>query len=367
MDHCFNSLQARVSSWKSSWRETALFSLLFLLIACSHLPREHHRSCPEHLREIDWVVGKSDLNLPSIRSSFKEDGFVVVRGALPEQVVDELQRRFPRYNTWASAPLEWLVANSLRQFATLDGLWILDDLFWQVWTRSLIPSLLSNIMEVEGFKTSDIRLLTDYVVGIKAGGSGPEVIGKYHMDSTSFDVVDTAGFSVWIPLMDIDSSLGGSIFTIGRQNVNLGCLHSDRTYNESCILEFEATKSVASYARGDILLFSHDTVHKTQPLPKHVAQVPWRYALIGRFVAGETSRWKAPMLGPPQRKNSCKADGVTEISAGALLHSPCFPTIWPSTGAHAESSRAQGELRRDSRAVAFSKIIRGFLYTKDYY
>jgi hypothetical protein len=304
--------------------------------------------------------------LSDIRTSFEKDGFVIVRGAVPSTVVDELFMRFPRTITWVTAPLEWLFSRHLRQFATLDGLWVLDDAFWLIWRRSNIPQIVSTTMEAAAFDVKQIRLLTDYVVGIKGGGQDPEVFGKFHQDSTSFDIIDTAGISVWLPLQDIDITKGGSLVVISKSEVDADCLESDHTYSIKCLNQFQANQHLYSFGRGDLLVFSHTTIHKTQPLLK-TADYPWRYAMIGRIFAADSARYKTPKAGPPQRKNSCVRAGESKINVGDHLQSACFPVIWPRPEAVEDSARDQGQILRDSRITSISKMISGFLSTPDYY
>ncbi len=289
--------------------------------------------------QIDWG-GAAPANWSRIHEDYQREGFVVVRGAVPPLAVDELFARFPRHSTWATAPFEWAASAKLQQFATLDGLWVYDDAFWNLWHRSRIPAILSAALGAPA--DHGIRLLTDYVIGVTKREAA--VFGQFHQDTTSFDIVE-GGVSVWIPLHDVDPERGGGIGLVGRRGVDPACLRPGAApYGPACLAEFAAALCLPTFSRGDVLVFSDSTVHRSQALLPGAAY-PWRYALVGRFFV-DTARYRAPAAGAvAQRKNSCRAPAT---GAGPL-QSACYPVVWPQVDAKETRARDLEMLRRDTR------------------
>ncbi|ADX05942.1 hypothetical protein 162322538 [Organic Lake phycodnavirus 1] len=285
---------------------------------------------------------KTNDELETISSSFQENGYVIIRKALPLKVVDELYQRFPRQNTIATSFIEYVVSHSMGQFSTLGGLWVNDDVFYYVWTKSMILSMLEACMG-----TNHIRLLTDYVVGIKGGVNEHNIVGKYHSDSTSFDIIDQYGISVWIPLTDIYPDTGGSIIMIGNNKIDPICLKQDKQYSKYCIQQFQDNHEVSSYSKGDILLFSQNSIHKTQLLLNNT----WMYALIGQFFDGNKASFQKTNSGIVQRKKSCKSYEPNYQTN--ILHSSCFPKI----GSIQDTRKY---ITRDSKIKTIIKIVSNF-------
>ncbi len=192
----------------------------------------------------------------------------------------------------------------------------------------------------------------------------PPVIGQWHTDNQSFDLVtgDSAGISVWIPLRDIDSqNLGGSLHIIdgakargihGRAAEGCGTDSSDplasgeKSSADKCEKFFDTLdqmSSVQDWTMGDILVFDKVLYHKSQPM-KPAAGLMERYSVIGRFIT-DKSKFKDPgsHIGT-HKKNSCKhglADGDQMVTA-------CFPQVFPDTLEEERKARDEKTLGHDS-------------------
>ena len=154
----------------------------------------------------------------------------------------------------------------------------------------------------------------------------PYVVGQWHVDTTSFDIVDTpaAGVSVWIPLQDVDAAgAGGSLYTVNKTSPisPLCSVAYNGMFPPECDAEFWQHRNVHSWRKGDMLFFTARTIHRSQPIAGGT-----RTALVGRFLL-DAPRFRGVSLHTRvvQRKNLCNHG----LQQGDPVNSSCFPQLYP--------------------------------------
>ena len=114
-----------------------------------------------------------------------------------------------------------------QQFLFIDTLWPTNNVINAFWSHSPIARAVASLMPPKKSESAGVRLLVDFIIGFRAGDRG-KVIGHWHKDTTSFDIVgrDSASgrcvscISCWLPLSNIDSTnVGGSIYLVNRTDV----------------------------------------------------------------------------------------------------------------------------------------------------
>jgi hypothetical protein len=274
---------------------------------------------------------------------FRADGFLVKRGVISSQQIDLLLAAKPAYAfAWYNRWLE-LAANSfLGSILVQDSLWMDFDIFRRFWFDGPVPVLVSQVMGDD----SSVRLVTDIMYGV-AVGIHPRTLGSWHFDTESYDVLgdESPGVSVWIPLTDIDARVGGSLKLVNVTRARPECIRRDTDEtSEMCAAHFEDIAQTFSWKRGDVLLFSRWTFHRTQPWQqtncKHdttwkegtitgnhhclESGTPSRFVLVGRFTSGLATFGFVPGVSS-QKKHTCPHN----LSAGDALQSACFPQLVP--------------------------------------
>ena len=240
-------------------------------------------------------------------------GFVVARGVLSIDEVDRLRAvhasiRSPRVAAWMGQDIPW------------DALWTEHDELWDLWRFSPVAALVARATGA-----ARVSLLTDFFVHFQPSHR-PYVVGQWHVDTTSFDIVDTpaAGVSVWIPLQDVDpAGAGGSLYTVNKTSpISPMCSVSHNgMFSPACDTEFWRYRNVHSWRKGDMLLFTARTVHRSQPIAGGA-----RTALVGRFLL-DAPRFRGVSLDTRtvQRKNLCNHG----LRSGDPVNSSCFPQLYP--------------------------------------
>ena len=250
----------------------------------------------------------------------QQDGVEVLRSVLDPGAVDKLRDAYAHTHHHPPLAEAWLGQNIPH-----DMLWLENDMIWDAWTRGPV---VSRVAHAAG--AARVALLTDFFLRV-AAGRRPVAVGQWHVDSTSFDIVDapTEGVTAWIPLQDIDAARdGGSLCTVNRTApLSPECTtpHGG-TFPPQCNAEFRRYQDVRSWKKGDVLLFTSNTVHRTQPMAggHHAA----RTVLVGRFLLGKP-RFRAPrsLAWFTQRKNLCNHG----LRPGDPMVSHCFPQVHPAT------------------------------------
>ena len=173
----------------------------------------------------------------TLNRNFTRDGFVVVRGAIPPGVLEALAGATPRWSMLFFRPLEALLRWAFGSTTTMDSLWVSYQAFGLFWAAGPVPGIVSAAIAAAdppgpvpgpGAEVGpSVRLLTDFVLTMPGGGTGGPLFTKWHRDTTSFDIVGDGdeGYSAWIPLQDIDSGVGGSLFVVNKSAIPAGGPH----------------------------------------------------------------------------------------------------------------------------------------------
>lgn len=331
-----------------------------------------------------------------IKRAFDRDGYVLLRGAVAPEVVQELRRAIPARSTVVFSPLELLINWMLGAKTSQDSIWAAHEAFGRFWFDSTVGAALARVMGA-----ADIRLLTDFVVEVSVGVD-PVIFGRWHRDTTSFDVLhdDAQGYSVWIPVYPIDvKHHGGSLYVVNTSKLTETCraggssrsrppghgadLHADAPsaftearldgldFSPECQAELEAAETAYDFAIGDALVFGKRTIHRTQRLTAAFANRTTRAVLIGRFFDGSKTKYRrAPHgNGPPQRKNSCP--GLQALEPGQLLRTACAPQVWPASIPAERAAWAAGSLGHKSNdysaILQVYKFLTTTLFVRRYY
>ena len=215
---------------------------------------------------------------------FKRDGFIVIRNAIPVKIIDALYIHRPKHtlSPYLQFIESWILSAANTHFM-FDCLWSFVDEYRDLWYYSpLIKYYIAPILADDNNNTS-IRLLTDYLFGIK---QTPLKIGVYHQDIQSFNIIDSKskGMSMWIPLMNINASDdGGSIILVNGTLNKFMDVKSDDNYKAKMD---KNSVTIPYFNKGDILLFDKFSIHKSQPLrDKNIM----RYAYGARFIDGDNA------------------------------------------------------------------------------
>ena len=273
------------------------------------------------------------LLLSAVAAVYCEYSHIISRSALSHDEMMHL-RRF--HASLAAAPLHRAWRAVAGQDLPVDALWLQYDEMWDFWRRSSLPARARRILG------EDVALLTDFFITIR-GWHAPYVIGQWHTDSTSFDVVDGASLTAWIPLDDIDAlTAGGSIcLWNGSSPAALPpACRGGHFLASACQASLSRHQHVPSFKSGDVLFFGPHTIHRSQPLHPGGARRA-RTALVARFVSTR-ARYRAPgagaVAGPVQRKNACR-HGLQP--GDVLADSACFPRLAPPHAPHAYRRRTR--------------------------
>jgi hypothetical protein len=264
---------------------------------------------------------------------FSHDGFLVARGLLPRESVELLFAHRPRsLFPLALRPVDWLFRWLSASQVSIDAIWSESELFRTLWYAGPVAKASSQLMG-----GLPVRLLTDICYGVASSGARPVALGKWHKDSTSFDVVERGaalGLSAWIPLVDIDAVRnGGSIMLGNISTVSAQCqAEGDDRCSPPCMSHLDQVAVVDSWRRGDVLFFTDHTFHRSQPFHANASVSGDRFSLVGRFVHADAV-FKASASLEQQRKNFCNH----LLKPGDKIHSDCFPQLHPLRPADLES------------------------------
>lgn len=260
-------------------------------------------------------------------------------------------------------PLEAVIQLGFGSQTTMDTLWAAYEAFFLFWSSGPVPEVISAVIPAS--MSSNIRLLTDFVITMPASSSGGPVFTKWHRDTTTFDVVDDEydGYSVWIPLVDIDASVGGSLYVVNKSAIPAECqAFTGLNFSPMCQEELSRHEVVHSWKKGDFLLFGKRTIHRTQPLFGRSSR---RSTLIGRFISSDTKYRPVPDdNGPPQKKNSCPE--FNDLVPGGPFQSYCFPQVFPTTLPNEINEIQQGTGHKCNDWCLAAQIW-GFLTATEYY
>lgn len=290
------------------------------------------------------------------RDQYERDGFLVVRGALPVDVVDRMRECRPRaILSWPFRPLERALPHLIGSYLFIDSIWASSELFKTFWFTGPISKLVGDLILPEG--EGSIRLLTDLMIGIPRGRV-PLDVGNWHKDTYSYDILtpESEGHSVWTPLVDIaPQQNGGSLFIVSKAKAGV-CQEQMGNFTPECVALFEQEAEVHTWAKGDVLVFTKSTIHKSQPI-RADAQTEDRFALIARFMPNG-SRYDTTLMeagGFQQKKNSCNHG----LAHGDELNSPCFPIVHPELDSGEQAFIADGRLQHyDNHRVVLEELLR---------
>ena len=261
------------------------------------------------------------------QTAYDGNAYVIARNAIPEEDVQHL-RRF--HTALAAAPLQRAWRALAGQDLPVDALWLEHDEMWHFWRRSTLPAHASRILG------DDVALLTDFFVSFRRSHT-PHVIGKWHTDSTSFDVVDGASLTAWIPLDAVDPlATGGSLCVWnGTAAPPPACAAPGAA---ACQAGLTRRQHVPRFHLGDVLFFGPRTWHRSQPILPHAA-LRSRTALVARFVSVHARyRVSSDTTGPVQRKNTCPHG----LQPGDIIaDSACFPRLTPPRPRQAHARRTR--------------------------
>ena len=322
----------------------------------------HNRTlfAEELRRSCTRVESRLQRDVFQLRKDFQNDGFLVLRDVLPPDVVDAVNLNRPKVVTnlfWY--PFEKFLILSVDyflgtdfQFSSIDSLWVDDPLLFSFWWDGCVAMLVGEVA-MTATSTEDkrhlermnpvTRLLVDFYIGFPQG-IRPQVIGDWHTDTTSFDIVseDSVGISAWMPLVDINPDVhGSSIYLASRAKYkeHAACKEEPIQPNEECIKHLNSIREHHSWKRGDLLLFSKDTFHRSQP-SKQAGGLPERWSLVGRFISDDAKYNPPKGTFATHKKNTCK-HGLKE---GDAVVTPCFPILYPSKNNTEVKARYNGDL-----------------------
>lgn len=187
--------------------------------------------------------------------------------------------------------------------------------------------------------------------------------GTYHQDTYSYAMLsrDSPGVSVWIPLADIDADTdGGSVWLVDMSKVSAGCQRAPPetdVFSAECEAEFDKVRVAPNWRKGDVLLFSKDVVHKTQPLLP-TAKLSARFSLVGRFTTNEARcNLKGGNPGIKLKFTHCNHG----LAHGEPIASPCYPQLYPRVLQEEKAVRDLGKLGIPCNSVWFAKEIWGVI------
>jgi hypothetical protein len=276
-------------------------------------------------------------------AAFAEEGVAVVPAAVPPEIIADVREL-------ASA-----VFHERRSKGCLPTVKV--NALYSVWNRS--PEMRSfwaalGPMIARAVGEDEIRLQEDLII---VTAQDRLAYSCWHTDWYSFGSVATpsVGYSVWIPLNDVNASLtGGSVHMCNRSSVPGNCSGVENGCengypNGWCEKTLNSVCAPRSYRAGDALFFSADTLHRTQELLDPDFR---RYAIIGRFVGGgatyrarQTSALNAWTY--RTEHDSCNH----QFQDGALLTGACVPRIHPMHLLPAESGELESNQRRYLRRI----------------
>jgi hypothetical protein len=314
----------------------------------------HFRQAVAAISSLCSVISAADI--PVLTASeimrFHADGYAVVRNVIPAKEIELLVGARSRHPfSWWLRPLELLLDQMTARFLTWDGLWLEQREYRSFWLddgrggRSLAPMIASLVHDERSDGT--VRLLTDIIYGIKKG-SAPFVLQEWHTDSESFDILspDSEGISIWIPLSDIDHTVDGGSLLVAKHSLvdEKQCQKGEAPglVSDECNAHLDTIGNSYSFKVGDILVFTRHTYHRTQQWRENVAASD-RFALVGRFTSG-LAQYRTPVVEGFQKKNTCPHGLRNET----LLHSPCFPQVFPALIAAEVGSIERGAVWVDS-------------------
>ena len=313
----------------------------------------------------------------SLRAEFESKGYLVLRQVLPVEVVDALNINRPKvYTSIIFYPIERLLVftvdyllNTDFQFSSIDSLWVDDPLLLSFWYNGCVPQIVGEIAMASLGERQDkakdtvltyptTKLLVDFYIGFPQG-IRPQVIGDWHTDTTSFDIVDRAstGISAWMPLVDIEpDTQGASIYLASKEKYrdHAACQKDLVTPNKECINFLDSIRECHSWKRGDLLLFAKDTFHRSQPSNPN-GGLPERWSFVGRFISRDATFVPPEGEFATHKKNTCRHG----LRRGDAVVTPCFPVLYPATNETEVKVRMEGGLGHLSNSGMVLSQIKG--------
>ena len=284
----------------------------------------HHRVSdhypPKQTNVKDWNWNQNDIRnyklTESELGSYSRDGFVVIRNAIPVEIIDALYNNIPPHTlSWYLQFIETYTMQNYNSHFTFDHVWPTINEYRDLWFYS--PLIENYISPIFGTETKSIRLLTDYLFGIQ---NKPFSFGTYHQDTYAYNMADdnSKGVTLWIPLMDVNASNnGGSIFMVNKSLSKFMSHNVEKIASKNAVL-------IDYFNKGDILLFNKFTVHKSQPIFKKDMV---RYAYCGRIIDGNEAIFSQTFdKRVMSKKHVCRHN----LIKGDLLNSPCYPQLYPN-------------------------------------
>lgn len=216
-----------------------------------------------------------------------------------------------------------------KNVTALYSNWPENEMIRKVWFESGIAQFVAETVQSNGMRLfEDLVIMTD---------PGRMYFGCWHSDWYSFaDVAEKElGYSVWLPLVDIPSAVGGSVQYCHRSHVPENC--SDIVYGceklergepyGNCEAAAAAACPEPEFRAGDAVIFAADAVHRSQLLKDPSFR---RFALAARFVDSRAtySPRRTTFLNSHTykiRHDMCRH----KLRAGEAFTGPCFPLVYP--------------------------------------
>lgn len=192
--------------------------------------------------------------------SYRRDGSVIVRGALPPEALMQVRGDIRRVARQHAAPAVPMAQRSTyqRAFTQVTNLWQRDERVAQVVCSVRLAEIATRLMGCAG-----VRLYHDQALFKEAGG-GPT---PWHCDQFYWPVDTDNTITAWIPLQDTPLEQGPLSFAQGSAEYVAGRNLSISDESESHLKDAMAQYPYAStaFALGDISFHSGWTYHHAGP------------------------------------------------------------------------------------------------------
>lgn len=286
-----------------------------------------------------------DLSENEIKE-YHDKGFLVVRNVINRNFAEELLALMKRENNFIGSHIYKLLIST---FPSTSDHWVNHDLLVKLWFEETIVELIAQLQAKNysnsGFNNK-VRFLTDISIAFPKTAD-PKILLSWHADSTTFDMLDddTVGTSVWIPLADINHSQGASVYFAPKNKMTEKCTPKMiYTPSEECDKEFDSIGEVHDYRMGDVVFFSRNTIHRTQPF-KQTSPLTERFAIVGRYFDGDNAIYDDPFEGKPytirQPKTYCNHSFV---KGDLITETPCWPQVYPNRIKNEEKLLIEGKV-----------------------
>lgn len=255
---------------------------------------------------------------PAQITSFRENGFVKLRGVLSPETIEHYGREITRLTIELNSQDRPLAERSTydRAFLQVMNLWEKSPMVGRFVMGQRLARIAAELLEVQG-----VRLYHDQSLYKEPGGG----FTPAHADQYYWPLASDRTVTAWIPLQAVPLDMGPLGFYARSQSVEFGRDLGISDESEARITENMTRHGFAyecdAFAPGDVSFHLGWTFHRAGP---NVSKNPRSVMTIIYMDAGMKL---APALNPAQR-NDCD-QWCPGAEVGRTIDTRKNPVIWP--------------------------------------